>query len=65
MKMFLFIHAFISTIFSGLKNPRLCWFLIRNGLSPWSPEIRKIREGNEDFLIDMLIFELAKNKKLH
>ena len=48
-----------------LRNPKLCWLLIRNGLSPWSPKTRKIREENEDFLMNMLIFESHKNKRPH
>ena len=65
MKILLFIHAFISTIFGELKNLKLCCLLIRNGLFPWSPEIRKIRKENNDFLIYMLISKPSKNKKSH
>ena len=65
MKMFLPIRTFVGAVFSGLRNPKLCWLLIRNGLSPWSPKIRKIREENEDFLVNMLIFEPPKNKRSH
>ncbi len=66
MKMFLLIQAFINTIFRGLKNLKLCCLFIRNGLSPWSPGMRKFRKENEDFLMDILNLKPSKkNKKSH
>lgn len=65
MKILLSIRAFVGTVFNELKNLRMWWLLFRNGLSPWSPEIRKIRKENEKFLINMLVFNPPKNKRPH
>lgn len=49
--------------YNKLSNLNVCWLLIRHGLSPWSPEIRKIKKENKNFLINMLVFESTKNKR--